>query len=389
MSSNDSFPLSRRQMMYRGALGAASIALAKLPITAFGATSEPADELIPFLEPQPIDPRKAGVHWDTLKEWITPADQFFAVNHYGMPEKLGEDYALEVHGLVEKPHRFTMDELKKLPKKTITATLECSGNGAGKTFIGAIGNATWGGVSLAALLKDRGISPDAVEVAFWGADKGTEDLKGAKYEQHFARALSIADVMREDLILAYEMNGQPLTAAHGAPLRLVVPGWYGIAWVKWLGRIEVRDHRLMTRFMAKDYVTLRGEELPDGSKAWEQSLVGPMNVKSIVAKVVRKKDGNLTIMGAAWSGLSPLKAVEVKIDEGDWLGAAIDDAHHEPFTWRFWTINWRNPVAGEHTVVSRAIDSKANIQPSADEPAIQLKKTYYEANQQWPRKIKI
>src|SRR5438132_4377261 len=132
--------------------------------------------------------------------------------------------------------------------------------------------------------------------------------------------------MREDVILAWEMNGKPLAAGHGFPLRLVVPGWYGIAWVKWLTRIELRDRRLMNKFMARDYVTIRGEEQPDGSVAWKESSVGPMNVKSFVAKVVKRKTGAITITGAAWSGLTPLKAVEVKIDNGDWLGATIDDS---------------------------------------------------------------
>ena len=380
---------SRRQMVQQGLWGTAAVALSRLPFSAFGAEEIAGDQAIAFLEPQPIDAGRAMLHWDELKDWITPMNQFFSVNHYGTPEKVADGYKLEIHGLMEKPRTLSLEDLKKLPRKEIIATLECSGNGSSKTFIGAVGNAKWAGTPLAPLLKECGLAPEAVEIAFWGADHKSEKLHGGDYDQNFARALSLKEVERDDIILAYEMNGQPLTSGHGAPLRLVVPGWYGIAWVKWLHRIEARDHRLMTRFMAKDYVTLRGEELPDGTVAWKESSVGPMNIKSIVAKVIRRKDGGLTISGAAWSGLSPVKAVEIKIDEGEWRSAKIDPSNSEPYTWRFWSFDWKDAKPGEHTLISRAIDEKANIQPSSDEPAIKLKKTYYEANQQWPRKVKI
>ena len=381
--------ISRRQMVQHGLWGTAAIALASLPLKAFADEETSGNQIIPFLEPQAIDAGKATLHWDALKDWITPLDQFFSVNHYGNPAGTAEGYQLEISGLIEKPRNLSLDDLRKLPRKEVTATLECSGNGSSKTFIGAAGNARWAGTPLAPLLKDCGLSPEAVEIAFFGADHKIEKIRGGDYDQNFARALSLPDAQRDDIILAYEMNGQPLTAGHGAPLRLIVPGWYGIAWVKWLHRIEARDHRLMTRFMAKDYVTLRGEELPDGKIAWKESSVGPMNIKSMVAKVIRRKDGGVTIFGAAWSGLAPVKAVEVKIDGDEWRSAKIDQTHQEPYTWRFWSFDWKDAKTGDHTVVSRGIDSKANIQPTSDEPAIKLKKTYYEANQQWPRKIKI
>ncbi len=379
---------SRRRFVQSAACSGAALALARFPLHALAADA-PGEQLIPFLDPQPIDPNKATLHWHELNDWITPKDQLFSVNHYGSVNVKTDGYTLDLGGLVDQPKSLTLDQLKSLPKKDVIATLECSGNGSSAKFMGAVGNAKWSGASLAALLKSAGISPAAVEVAFYGHDKGKEKIRGGDYEQHFARTLSIPDALRDDLILAYEMNGEPLTVGHGAPLRLIVPGWYGIAWVKWLQRIELRDHRLMTRFIAKDYVTLRGEELPDGTTAWKESSVGPMNLKSIVAKAVKRPDGSVQLMGAAWSGLTPVKAVEVQIDNGDWLGAKIDDSHAEPHTWRFWTFDWKSPTPGEHTLTSRAIDAHANIQPAADDPAIKLKKTYWEANQQWPRKIKL
>lgn len=383
---------TRRTILRRGALIAATAALARLPSRAFGAP-EPAagDVVLPFLDPQTFRPGKAALHWDELKEWITPTDQLYDVSHYGTPKSVpaAGDYKLEITGLVDKPRSLSLDEIKKLPRKEITATLECSGNGAGKDFCGAIGNAKWAGTPLAPLLKECGVAAEAIEAAFWGFDHKAEKLRGADYEMNFARALGMADAMRDDVILAYELNGQPLTLAHGAPLRLVVPGWYGIAWVKWLSRIELRDRRLMNRFMARDYVTIRGTEDADGHVTWTETSVGPMNLKSLVAKVTKHADGSATVMGAAWSGMTPVKAVEVRIDDGDWVAATLDESHTEPYTWRFWTYTWKNPTPGEHTITSRAVDAKANIQPDADDPAIKLKKTYWEANQQWPRKLKV
>jgi DMSO/TMAO reductase YedYZ molybdopterin-dependent catalytic subunit len=381
--------VSRRSLIRTGIYAAAVAALSQLPLRAFGAVDADGDVAIPFLEPLTVPPGKHMLHWDELKDWITPSDQLYDVSHYGMATVPAEGYKLEIAGLFEKQNSLTLDEIKALPKKEVTATLECSGNGVNKSFCAAIGNVTWAGTPLAPWLKECGLAPEAVELAFWGADKKKEKIRDADYEQNFARALSIPDAMRDDLILAYEMDGKPLTSGHGFPLRLVVPGWYGIAWVKWLTRIEARDHRLMNRFMARDYVTIRGEESPDGKVAWKESSVGPMNLKSFVAKVTKRKDGTLTISGAAWSGLTPVKAVEVKIDDGDWQGATIDDSQKDAFTWRFWSLDWKSPQPGEHTITSRAIDAKANIQPSSDDPAMKLKKTYWEANQQWPRKIKI
>jgi DMSO/TMAO reductase YedYZ molybdopterin-dependent catalytic subunit len=174
--------------------------------------------------------------------------------------------------------------------------------------------------------------------------------------------------MRDDVILCYEMNGEPLTAGHGFPVRLVVPGWYGIAWVKWLERIEVRDRALKTRFMAKDYVTLRGEEV-DGRTVWTETLVGPINVKSVVARVAKQKDGTIRVTGAAW-GESPIKGVEVSIDGGPWTAAKVEE-RKEPFAWRFWSYEWKGAKEGEHTLVSRAVEIASHNGSIADDEVMQ------------------
>lgn len=184
------------------------------------------------------------------------------------------------------------------------------------------------------------------------------------------------------------MNGEPLAKGHGAPLRLVVPGWFGIAWVKWLNRVEVLDRRLMTKYMAREYVTLRGEERGDKT-IWRETSVGPMNVKSIVARAVRLPNGDVRLTGAAWTDGTPLKAVELKIDDGKWAAVTLDKKQTAEHAWTFWSHDWKKPAEGEHTLVSRATDTEGRVQPAEDEPAIKLKKTYWEANQQHPRKIRI
>ena len=376
---------SRRLVMQTG-VAAMVAALGRVP-SALAADDADTD-IIPFLEPQPLDPKISCLHWDELKltDWITPLEQVYHVKHYGEVKIDAANWKLDIGGLVDKPLTLTLDDIQKRPKKEVTATLECGGNGASPGFRGAIANVKWAGTRLAPILKEAGINPEAIEVAFWGTDKGKEKIRGGDYEQNFARTLSIPMALRDDILLCYEMNEKPLTVGHGFPVRLVVPGWFGVAWVKWLDRIEVRDRALRTRFIAKDYVTLRGEEV-NGKTVWKETMVGPMDVKSYVARVAKQKDGALKISGAAWAN-SPLKAVEISIDNGPWTPAQIQD-HKEPFTWRFWSYDWKDPKSGEHTIVSRAIDGRNKIQPTIDDPEIKLKKTFWEANAQWPRRVKI
>ena len=254
--------------------------------------------------------------------------------------------------------------------------------------MGAVGNARWTGTPLGPLLRECGLRKEGIEVVFFGADEKSEKIKDNDYLQNFARSLSTIDAMQDKIILAYEMNGKPLAPSHGFPLRLIVPGWYGVAWVKWLKRIEVQDRRFMGRFMARDYVTIRGEEGRNRT-VWRETSVTRMNVKSIVARVVRKANGTLLVSGAAWTDGTPLRSVELKIDNGPWIGTQLNRKQQAKYGWTFWSYNWKKPEAGEHTLVSRATDENGTIQPAADDPRIKLKKTYYEANQQYPRKIRV
>lgn len=379
--------LSRRELV-KGGLAAAALAVGNVPLSAFG-FPEPAegDEVVPFLDPQPVNPNRPMLHWQDLTQWITPTEQLFAVSHYGTP-KPQEDWHLEITGLVEHPMSLTLDDLKARPRAEYVATLECSGNGAGANFMGAIGNCRWAGTPLAPILAECGVKPEGIEVVFFAADTGKEKIREGEYEQQFARSLSLEDATKDNVLLAYEVNGEPLSQSHGYPVRLIVPGWFGIAWVKWPVRIEVHDRRFMNRFMGRDYVTIRGEKQGD-QIVWRETAVGLICLKSIVARVVRREDGTLRITGAAWNDGTPLKAVELKIDDGPWTPTELDKKPHAEYAWTFWSYDWKNPPPGEHTLVSRAVDAKGRVQPSADDSEIALKKTYWEANQQVPRRIKV
>jgi DMSO/TMAO reductase YedYZ molybdopterin-dependent catalytic subunit len=377
--------LTRRDML-RGSVALAALACAQSPLRTFG-FKEPSetDIVLPFMDQQPAG---RGLRWEQLTDWFTPNEDVFNVQHYGVPEFDVGKWNLEVSGLVKRTRTFTLEDIKSRKATTITATLECSGNGSNAGFMGAIGNVRWTGTRLAPLLAECSPLKRAIEVVFFGMDEKVEKIREKDYSQHFARSLAINDAQRDEIILAYEMNGKALPKSHGGPLRLIVPGWFGIAWVKWLSRIELLDRRYMSKYMAREYVTIRGEE-KDGSTVWRETSVGPMDVKSIVARAVRRDNGAVRFSGAAWTDGTPLRAVEVRINDGDWVAATLDQNQTSKYSWTFFQYDWKNPGPGEHTIVSRAIDTDGRVQPAADDPQIKLKKTYWEANQQWPRKLKI
>jgi DMSO/TMAO reductase YedYZ molybdopterin-dependent catalytic subunit len=380
--------ISRRDMI-KASVATAALAFTQYPLSLFGGPEVDEGVLIPFLDPQPNVKRQT--RWAELTNWLTKSEDLYVVSHYNTPALKAEDHTLEISGLVKKGRTLTLAEIKKRKRKTITATLECGGNGMGAGFMGAIGNVKWTGTPLADLLEECAPLKRGIEVVFFGADERTEKIREKDYPQNFARSLHIDDAMGDDLLLCYEMNGEPLTKEHGFPLRLVVPGWFGVSWVKWLNRIEVIDRRYMSRFMATDYVTLKGEER-DNKTIWRLTSVGPMNVKSIIARAVKLKDGTVRLSGATWGDGTPIKSVEVRIDDGPWQRANIDRSPRDRYTWRFFSFDWKNPAAGEHTIVSRATDEEGRVQPEPErdpKDRRKWKKTNWEWNEQWPWKIKI
>lgn len=252
---------------------------------------EPGETVLPFLNEPNTPP--ARLDWAGLEDWLTPQEQVFNVQHYSVPEIVPEDYRLTVTGAVSKPLSFTLEDLKALPKVQRFMTLECAGNGASAGFSNAVYNSEWTGAALQPILEEAGLSPDAEEVVFLGADTKVETLREGtrrelSVEVPFGRSLSIEDAMNEPALIAYARNGAPLEVRNGAPVRLIMPGWYGVANVKWLTRIEVRKSRYMGRYMARDYVTVRGEE-KDGKMLYHESSVARMNLKSVVARVSRQE----------------------------------------------------------------------------------------------------
>jgi DMSO/TMAO reductase YedYZ molybdopterin-dependent catalytic subunit len=200
--------------------------------------------------------------------------------------------------------------------------------------------------------------------------------------------MSLSEALHPDNLLSYEMNGEPLPPENGFPVRLIAPGWYGVANVKWLKRIEVTDHRWAGQFMARDYLSIREEER-DGQTVWTFATVRHDRLKSAPAKVTRGNDG-YTIMGAAWG--APIAKVEVKVDNGPWMEAELDErAPKSPrtYSWRFWTLDWGKPAKGEHRIRSRAYDIKGNVQPTPEDPFLNSRRTYWESNGQITRRVMI
>jgi DMSO/TMAO reductase YedYZ molybdopterin-dependent catalytic subunit len=386
---------SRRELLKQGGAAVAVLAFFDSPLFAWGREGE---RTIPFLDqpPEPALPISNLLDWQQLDSYNTSNDRFFAVGHFGVPEIDRRSWQLELGGRIDEPRSYTLEDLKTLPKKEVVFALECSGNSGFDWFQGGIGNARWGGVSLGDFLRSAGILDDAVEAVFYGADKGKttfpyigglgDDMGAFEAEMPFARSMTLKEALDPANILCYEMNGAPLPAEHGSPLRLIAPRWYGIANVKWLTRIEVSDAHFLGPFMSQRYVTVREHELSDGSTEWRRELVGKSRLKSMTAKVT-VKDGAYRIYGAAWG--EPVARVEVRIDEGPWMEAAIDQGKEQEFGWKFWHLDWRSPSSGEHRITSRAVGTDGKVQPSMDDRIIAEKRTYWESNGQITREIRI
>jgi DMSO/TMAO reductase YedYZ molybdopterin-dependent catalytic subunit len=384
----DTLDISRRELLIRGS-ALAGLACLSCPWLAHAFPVASGEEVIPWLDQPPSNPKPEVVgnlrQWEELDSWITPKDKFFTVGHYNKPVIDENAWRLEISGLVKRPINLTLRELKARPRKDLVFTLECSGNSGRAWMVSAVGNAKWAGTPLAPILNEAGVIDKGIEVVFVGFDEGEEEVRGIKMKQNFARSMSLVDAMNPNNILCYEMNGEALPQMNGFPVRLIAPGWYGIANVKWLKRIEVRETRYMGRFMARDYVTIR-EEQHDGETVWTETSVGRALLMSVPGRVTRQS-GLYRIVGAAWG--APIQRVEVRIDGGAWVSATIDRSQDAEFAWKFWSLAWEHPAAGEHTISSRAIDTAGNIQPAMDAPRIAKKRTYWESNGQVTRQIRI
>lgn len=383
----------RREFIGQAGAAIAAFAVLQSARRARAFPGEAGEEVVPWLDQPAPNPDPFGIQdqlvWEELDSWITPNDEFFSISHFDRPTIDGNAWQLEIGGLVSNPMSLTLADIKARPRQEVVFTVECSGNHGFPFITGLVGNARWAGTPLAQVLQEAGVKEGGIEVVFWGADVGDVELKDnirdVRMHQQFARSMSLEDAMNPENLLCYEMNGAELPAANGYPLRLIAPGWYGIANVKWLTRIELRDRRFMSLLMGRDYVTIRAEE-HDGETVWAETSVGRTLLKSAPAKVARGPSG-YRIIGAAWG--APIAEVEVRIDDGPWQAATIDTADEAEFAWKIWSLDWPDPAPGEHTVTSRAIDEAGNVQPAADDPWITGKHTYWESNQQITRRVAI
>jgi DMSO/TMAO reductase YedYZ molybdopterin-dependent catalytic subunit len=381
--------LSRRDVLKGGAAALAGLSVLRFagPAHAFPGSAD--SEVIPWLDQPPPNPVPQVIvrqmDWERLDSYLTPPDQFFVIKHFNQPVLNEQSWQLAVGGLVARSMNLSLAGLRARPYHEVTFTMECSGNTGLPFFTGGVGTARWGGTPLAPLLEEAGVLPTGSEVVFWGADAGEQTWRDVTITEQFARSMSLADALDHNNLLCYAMNGAPLPPEHGFPLRLIAPGWYGIANVKWLTRIEVLDRRYQGHFMARDYVTIR-EEQRDGETVWTFTSVTRDRLKSAPAKVTRQ-GGRYRIVGAAWG--APIAAVEVRIDDGPWQPATLTQGAGAEFAWTFWTFDWGTPAPGEHTITSRAIGVDGQVQPAPDDPFLAGKTTYWESNGRIARRVRI
>jgi len=377
---------SRRKVLKGGmmAAGAAAAPSFILPALAQG------ERLVPFTdvpESFQIPPQQPNsTYWqDTreISEFVTDNEDFYLVQHYGQPEVDNDAWRLRVTGMVDNELEFSLSDLMNGNTVEQQVGFECGGNSQ-RLFHGLIGNANWRGVALRDILQRAGIQDGAKEVVFFGADVATEEIRGREVDKAFARGLSIPDAMREENMLAFEMNGEPLPHYHGKPLRLIVPGWYGVANVKWLTQIHVQNTRYMGRFMGRDYVTLKKENV-GGVERWVENSVTTMNLKSSIVRVT-EMGGRYSIQGFVLNDGTPLRSVEIKIDDGPWQTAEMNP-NNTQYSWKLFSLDWTNPTPGDHTLVSRVTDINGNVQATPAE--LPEKVSYWEDFGQFTRTITI
>ena len=321
---------------------------------------------------------------------FTPADQFYTIQHYNQPDFDPATYRLSVSGLVDRPISLSLDDLRKMRAAELVAGFECSGNR--RPLQGLCGNGRWTGVPLRAVLDRAGVKSDAREFVFFGADHGEEEVEFRaqkfKVEQQFGRSLSRDHALggsSGEPFLAYALNGEPLTKNQGAPLRLLVPGWYGVSNVKWLSQIHVQAEQYLGKFQARWYRTLKGETI-DGETKWTETAISRMKLKSFIARVTRDGSGH-KVLGVVLNDGTPIRSVEVRVDDGPWQRATMDGATSSKYSWKLFTYAWNGATPGEHTIVSRVTDMNGLVQPTAE--ALESKKTFLEDNSQFPRKVMI
>jgi len=401
--------VTRREMIAQSGAGLAWLASLGIPEQAWA--RQAGDEAVVFtdytdsfrIDASEATPRVRCVDLRTLTTWATPNDQHYTFAQTTSPEVDAAAYRLRVGGVVERPLEFTLDQLKaRRDRRDEAVTLECSGNSTRpQRMSGLLSNAVWTGVGLKSILEEAGVKPEAREVLCLGLDMEKEKKFQAgnrEYTAPHGRAIHLLDALHPDTMLAFALNGQPIPRDQGFPVRLLVPGWYGMTQVKWLGRIEVLDRRYEGQHQVRNYLSLRSVATPDGPM-WIDTSISKNRLKSIVARVVRTRQGSdwrYRISGPAWGGQTPIARVEVAVDGGPWQAATIDPlpagAARLPnvakYGWVLWSFDVSNLAPGPHTLVSRAVDASGRIQPTKAERDAEIA-SGREDNSQWTRSIRV
>ncbi|HEY1343029.1 MAG TPA: molybdopterin-dependent oxidoreductase [Bryobacteraceae bacterium] len=386
--------MSRRESLRKGLSFAGLLGLSDLvlPVLAQGETDVPfTDYPANFTAGGTGSPRRT-FDIRTIDGFSVPKDKFFVLQHFNQPQIDAEAYRLKLSGIVNKPVELSLADLRKMRSTELVAGYECSGNSP-RSFQSLASCGRFTGVPLRDVLNHAGVGAKAREVVFLGTDRGEGDVvfrqQTFKLNQQFGRSITLENALKPEPLLAWALNGEPLTVPQGAPLRLIMPGWYGVANVKWLSEIHLQEDRYLGNFQARWYRSVvgaggTGEEADPGTQ-WMETEITRMHLKSAIARV-RKSGNAYQILGFVLNDGTPLRSVEVKIDEGSWQKATLDSGNSK-YSWKLFHFSWDGATPGPHTLVSRVTDADGNVQPSADE--LKRKKTFLEDNSQFPRKITI
>ena len=313
--------------------------------------------------------RNHGMPLEALRFPVTPVGLHYLLIHYDVPVVDPAAWSLTVGGHVKRDLSLGLEELQARPAAELTVTMECAGNGRAHLdprpvsqpwLLEAVGTARWRGTPIRPLLEEAGVRDGAVEALFTGLDRGLEN----GVDQRFQRSLRLEEALRDDVLLAYEMNGAPLPPQHGFPLRLVVPGWYGMTNVKWLDSIDVLD-RPFDGYQQTQGYRLRQAEDEDGEpldRMLPRSLIVPPGIPDFHTRERSVDPGEQELEGRAWSGRAAIEQVEVSTDGGEsWAQVDLEPAEHR-WAWRGWRFRWR-AEPGRHLLCSRARDEAGNEQP--------------------------
>lgn len=311
--------------------------------------------------------RNSGMPLEALRYDVTPAGLHYLLIHFDIPAADSAAWRLKIEGLVSKSKEYSVAELQRMPARTLRVTMECAGNGRGQTsprypsmpwLEEGVSTAEWTGVPLSALFRDIQLTKSVQEIVFHGADRGID--RGI--EHTFSRSLVPREALRDDVLVAYAMNGQPLLPQHGAPLRLVVPDWYGMASVKWLERIEAIDSAFegVQQSGSYHFRNAPGEKGVPCTRMRVNSLMAPPGIPDYYGRRRNLDPGRVEIIGRAWSGEGNVERVEFAAD-GVWQDASLE-APAGPHAWRRWSAQW-DAVSGAHELSCRATDATGAIQP--------------------------